>query len=278
MSAQQHELIPDHFLRSYDLAPTVDSTVPNRAQPGEPGSHWVARGLLVETCGQLLGRPVRLEYCQHEHLTVISVYVSLACSILTSDPLGAVISVDLLIGRSTGRWALLVQDRMLGTGPHLPSPSHLTRLVSADRRAAAKKDGKRCSGVGSGRHAARGADQRRRGPAAPRRGARHPGPGQGAARQAHPQDRGATTPVNALWNCAVCETVNDGAPAFRRRHCNRLQAGPPRQAWRRTAAESLLGGYGENRVSSLEAKMRFATWRYVRSAADSAVWRCCWCR
>ena len=117
MTPHQHELIPDHFTRSYDLAPTVDSTIPNRAHPGEPGTHWVARGLMVETCAQMLGRPVRLEYSEHEHVTFVSALVSLASSILTSDPLGALLSVDLLISRHTGRWALLVQERMVGAGP-----------------------------------------------------------------------------------------------------------------------------------------------------------------
>src|SRR5829696_8549049 len=125
MTPPQHELIPDHFIRSSNLAPTVDSVIPNRAQPGEPGTHWVARGLMVETCTQMLGRPVRLEYSEHEHVTYVSALVSLASSILTSDPLGALLSVDLLISRYTGRWALLAPDRMVGTGPCLPSPSHL---------------------------------------------------------------------------------------------------------------------------------------------------------
>ena len=44
----------------------------------------------------------------------------------------------------------------------------------------------------------------------PRRGGAHPGSRPRAARQADPQDRGATTPVSTLWRCAVCETVNDG--------------------------------------------------------------------
>ena len=126
------DLVPDDFVRSYDLAPTVDSMVSNRAKPGEPGTHWVARGLMVETCVQMLGRPVRLEYSEHEHVTFVSALVSLASSILTSDPLGALLSVDLLISRATGRWALLVQDRMIGTGPCVPSPSHLAGLVLAD--------------------------------------------------------------------------------------------------------------------------------------------------
>lgn len=132
MTPQQHELIPDHFTRSYDLAPTVDSTIPNQAQPGEPGTHWVARGLMVETSAQMLGRPVRLDYHEREHLTFISAYVSLESSILSSDPLGAVMVVDLLIGRSTGRWTLTVQERMIGTGLYVPSPSHLAGLVAAD--------------------------------------------------------------------------------------------------------------------------------------------------
>jgi hypothetical protein len=132
MTPQKYELIPDHFTRSYDLAPTVDSTISNRAQPGEPGAHWVARGLMVETCAQMLGRPVRLDYREREHVTYATAYVSVASSIVTSDPLGAVIAVDLLISRSSGRWTLIVQDRVVGTGPYMLSPSHLAGLVLAD--------------------------------------------------------------------------------------------------------------------------------------------------
>ena len=126
------DLVPADFVRSYDLAPTVDSMVANRAKPGEPGTHWVARGLMTETCAQLLGRPVRLEYYEQEHVVSVSAQVSLASSILTSDPLGTIVCVDLLIVRASGRWALLFQDRMIGTGAHVPSPSHLAGLVSAD--------------------------------------------------------------------------------------------------------------------------------------------------
>lgn len=125
------QLHPDDF-RPYTLAPTVDSMIPARAEPDEPGTRWVARGLMVETCQQLLGRPVRLEHYWREYLTYISVQVSLASSILTSDPLGAVVTIDLMIGRDTGRWALIFQDRMIGTGPELPSPQHLAGLVATD--------------------------------------------------------------------------------------------------------------------------------------------------
>jgi hypothetical protein len=132
MTPQRPELIPDHFARSYDLAPTVDSTIPNRTQPGEPGTHWVARGLMVETCAQMLGRPVRLDHHERENVTYVTAYVSVASSIVTSDPLGAVIAVDLLISRSSGRWTLIAQDRIVGTGPCVPSPSHLAGLVLTD--------------------------------------------------------------------------------------------------------------------------------------------------
>lgn len=136
MTTTADQLLPDDF-RPYNLIPTTDSTIPTRALPGEPGSHWVARGLMVETCAQLLGRPVRLEHYLHEHLTYISAHVSLASSILASDPLGAVVAVDLMIGRDTRRWALIFQNRIIGTGQDLPSPRHLAGLAATvldDRR------------------------------------------------------------------------------------------------------------------------------------------------
>lgn len=132
MTSTTPELLAADFARPYNLAPTVDSTIPNHVQPDEPGAHWVARGLMAETCAQLLARPVRLEYREHESVTFVSAYVSLASSILTSDPLGTVACVDLLIGRASGRWALLSGDRMIGTGSHVPSPRQLAGLVLAD--------------------------------------------------------------------------------------------------------------------------------------------------
>ena len=132
MTTTTPDLLAADFQRTYDLAPTLDSTIPTSAQPGEPGSHWVARGLLTETAAQLLGRPVRLEYFEHQAVVFISAYVSLAASILTSDPLGTVTAVDLIINRDSGRWALLANGRMAGNGSHVPSPAQLAGLVLAD--------------------------------------------------------------------------------------------------------------------------------------------------
>ena len=147
MTRQIPELRAEDFVRSYDLAPTVDSTIPTQARPCEPGAHWVARGLMTETCAQLLGRPVRLEYFEHQHLTYVTAHVSLASTILSSDPLGAVVAVDLILGRPGGRWALLFTDRLIGTGAYLPSPRYLAGLVAADHDARRRPCTQTCRGT-----------------------------------------------------------------------------------------------------------------------------------
>ena len=130
MTATPLQLAPQDFVRSYDLIDTIDATIPTRAQPGEPGTHWVARGLLAETCAQLLGRPIALEYYEKHQVVFISARLSLAATVLSSDPFGALLGVDLLISRVSGRWALLSGDRMLGSGLQLPSPAYLAGLVA----------------------------------------------------------------------------------------------------------------------------------------------------
>src|SRR5215203_6023332 len=91
------ELKAEDFVRSSDLA--------RRGQPGEPGAHWVARGLLTETCTRLLGRPLSLGYQDYpQAMTVISVHLSLASTVLSTDRADAVVAVKLLMNRDTGRW------------------------------------------------------------------------------------------------------------------------------------------------------------------------------
>ena len=51
MTPTTPELRPDDF-RPYDLPDTLDTNIPTRRVPGEPGIHWVARGLLAETCAR----------------------------------------------------------------------------------------------------------------------------------------------------------------------------------------------------------------------------------
>jgi hypothetical protein len=125
------ELQPDDFFRTYNLPDTVEAMIPTSAQPGEPGSHWVARGLLSETCAQLLGRPVHLDYVEKEKVLFISADVSLASTVVSADPLGTTVAVGLIIARTTGHWALFYNDRMLVSGNQLPSPTYLAGVVSA---------------------------------------------------------------------------------------------------------------------------------------------------
>ena len=66
MTPTSAELRPDDF-RSYTLPDSLDATIPTGPVPGEPGIHWVARGLMVETCAELLGRPISLDLYDHPH-------------------------------------------------------------------------------------------------------------------------------------------------------------------------------------------------------------------
>lgn len=58
MTGPTLELSPQDFTSTYPLPDGVESLIPTCAQPDEPGAHWVARGLLVETCARLLARPL----------------------------------------------------------------------------------------------------------------------------------------------------------------------------------------------------------------------------
>ena len=44
--------------RSYQLPDSLDATIPVTGQPSEPGTHWLARGLMAELYPRLLARPV----------------------------------------------------------------------------------------------------------------------------------------------------------------------------------------------------------------------------
>lgn len=130
------DLAPQDFLGTYPLDDSVRATIPATAAPGEPGIYWVGRGLLVETCARLLGRPLSLDLLERQHITWVSVTISLASTVVSADPRDVLLGVELVLDRRTGRWVLSSMDRIIGTGPCLPSPSHLAELVAVehDRR------------------------------------------------------------------------------------------------------------------------------------------------
>ena len=130
------DLAPQDFVGNYPLDGSVEATIPTTARPGEPGIHWVARGLLTETCARLLGRPISLDCIQQRHTTFVSAIVSLDSTVLSNDPRDVLVAVDLVLNRRTGRWILTFRDRIIATGDRLPSPSYLAELVATayDRR------------------------------------------------------------------------------------------------------------------------------------------------
>lgn len=132
MTSPTLNLSPQDFTSTYPLPCGVDTVIPTTAQPDEPGAHWIARGLLVETSARLLGRPVSLGYLERRRLTAISATVSLASTVLSTDPRDVLVTVDLLLDRGTGRWSLIFRERMIATGPCLPPPSWLAELVAID--------------------------------------------------------------------------------------------------------------------------------------------------
>ena len=69
------DLRPDDF-RPYTLPGSLETAIPTRSVHGEPGIHWIARGLIVETSAQLLGRPIRLDLLDHPHTVFIHALIS----------------------------------------------------------------------------------------------------------------------------------------------------------------------------------------------------------
>ena len=130
MTIPPDDLQADDF-RTYQLPDSLDATIPLIAQPGEPGTHWLARGLMAEICPRLLARPVTLQVIEHEHIVFISAVVSLASTVLSSDPLGDLASVDLVLVKQTARWALMLENRMIATGLHVPPPRYLAEIAHA---------------------------------------------------------------------------------------------------------------------------------------------------
>ena len=131
MTPTSAELRPDDF-RSYTLPDSLDATIPTCPVPGEPGIRWVARGLMVETCAQLLGRPISLDLYDHPHTVFIQALISLSSTVLSTEPLGDLASVELVVVKQDSRWALIVDNRLLAMGINVPSPAHLAGLVAAD--------------------------------------------------------------------------------------------------------------------------------------------------
>ena len=131
MTPTTADLRPDDF-RPYDLPDSLDAAIPTHAVPGEPGIHWVARGLIAETCAQLLGRPISLDLLDHPHTVFIHALISLASTVLSAEPLDDIASVELIVVKQDSRWALIADNRLLAIGVNVPSPAHLAGLIAAD--------------------------------------------------------------------------------------------------------------------------------------------------
>ena len=129
MTPTTPELRADDF-RPYTLPDSLDTTTPTRCVPGEPGIHWVARGLMVETCAQLLGRPISLDLHDHRNTAFIQALISLASTVLSADPLDDLTTVELVVAKQDSRWALIVDNRLLGLSVNVPSPAYLAGLVA----------------------------------------------------------------------------------------------------------------------------------------------------
>jgi hypothetical protein len=125
------ELRPDDF-RPYTLPDSLDTTIPTRCVPGEPGIYWVARGLIAESCAQLLGRPISLDLLDHPNTAFIHALISLSSTVLSAEPLGDLTTVELVVAKQHSRWALIVDNRLLGLGINVPSPARLAGLIGAN--------------------------------------------------------------------------------------------------------------------------------------------------
>ena len=121
----------DDFVRSYDLPESLTTNIPPLKQRGEPGVHWLARGLMAEACARMLARPVNLDLIDQPHTIFVSALISLASTVLSSDPLGDVVSIELVLVKRTRQWALIYRDRMISAGIDVPAPAYLAGLVHA---------------------------------------------------------------------------------------------------------------------------------------------------
>src|SRR6185312_8419389 len=84
----------------------------------------------VETCAQLLGRPISLDLHDHRNTAFIQALISLASTVLSADPLDDLTTVELVVAKQDSRWALIVDNRLLGLGVNVPSPAYLAGLVA----------------------------------------------------------------------------------------------------------------------------------------------------
>jgi hypothetical protein len=129
MTIPPPELRPEDFTRTYDLPESLTASIPPLSQPGEPGSHWLARGLMAETCARMLARPMNLDLIEQAHTIFVSALISLASTVLSSDPLGDVVSIELVLVKHSRQWALIYRDRMIAAGINVPAPAYLADLV-----------------------------------------------------------------------------------------------------------------------------------------------------
>ena len=130
MTPTTPDLRPDDF-RPYTLPDSLDTTIPTRCVPGEPGIYWVARGLMAETCAQLLGRPISLDLLDHQSTVFVHALISLSSTVLSAEPFGDLTTIELVVAKQDSRWALIVDNRLLAIGTNVPSPAHLAGLVAA---------------------------------------------------------------------------------------------------------------------------------------------------
>ena len=103
MTPTTPDLRPEDFVANYNLPDSLDATIPTRHQPGEPGIHWVARGLMVETCAQLLGRPISVDLHDHPNTAFIQALISLASTVLSTEPLDDRATVELVVAKQDSR-------------------------------------------------------------------------------------------------------------------------------------------------------------------------------
>lgn len=116
------DLDPEDYLDSYDLPDTVTTTIPLTSQLHEPNAHWLARGLLTETCHRLNAQPRSLDHVEYSNLVFISARVIL--------PSGLVLTAELVLPRTGCRWTLRLNDHTIGSGAGLlPTPRWLADRI-----------------------------------------------------------------------------------------------------------------------------------------------------
>ena len=127
---ERSDLDPEDFLDSYDLPDSVDTSIPRTAQLDEPTSHWMAPGLLAETCDRLGAEPLVLDYIENTHTTFISALLVLPSDFPATSVTEPVLTVDLVLPRTGCRWTLQLNDHTIGSGAGLlPSPRWLADRI-----------------------------------------------------------------------------------------------------------------------------------------------------